>query len=196
MSAIFDAILEAVQSPSLAFWPVYVSALALLLTVVLVVRWWRGRRVSTIAKSIAAVSIDQLSDVVLPKADDGEIHIAHVLLTERGILVVDVRDISGIVFGSDKMRDWTIMQDGRRFTIPNPQEALLDRIAAVKLAVGKGAVDGCVIFSDAADFSKGRPSLVRTESDFRKEWAIHEPNMARAAHDVAWTALRDAAFRA
>ena len=191
-----DAILQAVSSPSIASWPVYASVLAVLLTLFILVLWWRGRSVSTIGKSLAAVSIEQLTDVVLPKADDGDIHIAHILLTERGILVVDIRDISGIVFGSDKMRDWTIMQDGRRFTIPTPQEALLDRIAAVKLAVGKGAVDGCVIFSDGADFSKGRPSLVRTESDFRKEWAIREPNTARAAHDMAWTALRDATFRA
>ncbi len=45
---------------------------------------------------------------------------------------LEVKDIDGAVFGSDKMSDWTVIAAKRRYTFPNPQHALYDRIAAVR----------------------------------------------------------------
>ena len=175
------------------------GALVLVLASVLVVLWWRRRRRATLDATLSAVSYDRLSNVVLPKSDDGEILIEHILLTEGGIYVIDHRTARGVVFGGDKMHDWTVIDGGRRYTLGNPQPGLLDRVAAVRQIVTAVPVKGCVVFADEAQFKKGRPAYVCSESDLLDELPRVErrrPSQARAAFDEEWQRLRDAAFGA
>ncbi len=58
------------------------------------------------------------------------------------------------------MNDWTVIGKRGRFTIPNPQSTLYDRVAAVKECVDDIPVSGHVLFAADADFSKGRPRNV------------------------------------
>ena len=192
-----DMFRDAFTAPSPAHWPVYAAtAVAVLLVAVLLWRLVRGRRKSSLAARLAEVSHEQLTDVVLPKADDGAIHIDHILLTEQGILVIDAREISGIVFGSDRMHDWTVMDGGRRYTIGNPQADLYDRVAAVKLVVSDIPVEGRIVFRAGADFSKGRPSHVWTETDLVAELPriSGRSTQTRKAFDLEWQKLREAAL--
>jgi hypothetical protein len=48
----------------------------------------------------------------------------------------------------------------RRFTFANPQHALYDRMAAVRLLTGEVPVDGRVLFTLRSDFPKGKPRYV------------------------------------
>ncbi|MEN7343602.1 MAG: nuclease-related domain-containing protein [Pseudomonadota bacterium] len=186
---------QAFVSPSLSAWPVYAALVVVLLLVVFVARWLMTRnRQGDLQKVFDAIASDRLSGVVIPKADDGEIHIETILLTSKGIVVIDVRNVNGIVFGSDKMKDWTVMDDGRRYTMANPQESLLDRIAAVRLAAPGVPVDGRVVFSAGAEFSKGRPSLVCTEAELRELFAKDASGQGGALFDAGWDSLKDAAL--
>ena len=90
----------------------------------------------------------------------GFIHIDHLLLTPRGVLVLDTRRVAGLIFGGDQMSDWTVMGRGHRFTFDNPQPALYDRIAAVKALVGDMPVEGRLLFSNVGKFTKGIPKWV------------------------------------
>lgn len=185
----------ALNQPAVAYWPVYLGFMVVVaLLVVLVVGLLSRRRGDDLERALADISLDRLRNVVLPKADDGEIHIDHILLTGRGVLIVDAKEIRGIVFGGDRMHDWTVMDNGRRYTIANPQASLFDRIAAVKLIVTNVPVEGRIVFGSEADFSKGIPSLVCTEQSLRKEWAAGT-QAARSAFDAEWQQLRDATFR-
>jgi hypothetical protein len=76
------------------------------------------------------------------------------------LLIVDAKDVQGIVFGSDKMQDWTVISSDRRYTFSNPQPALYDRIAAVRHIVRQVPVAGRIVFIDGAEFTKGVPGLV------------------------------------
>ncbi|MEO0575280.1 MAG: nuclease-related domain-containing protein [Pseudomonadota bacterium] len=155
------------------------------------------RRKSTLQQTLASISYDRMTNVVLPKADDGEIVVEHILLTEQGIFVVEARDVSGVVFGGDRMHDWTVMTNGRRYTIANPQAGLFDRVAAVKQIVSDVPVDGRIVFSAQADFSKGVPAHVCTEQDLLGEFARvtgRSTSQTRHAFDAQWQRLRDAAF--
>ena len=161
--------------------------------------WWviRARRPRSIAKLLSAISFEKLENVVLPKADEGEIHIEHILLTQGGLYVIDPKEIRGIVFGSDKMHDWTVLDDRRRYTIANPQGPLFDRVAAVRQIVKNIPVKGCILFGAEADFSKGRPAHVYTEEMLRNELPSIDGARAsqlRASFDAEWQKLRDAAF--
>ena len=120
----------------------------------------RRRRSRNLQDVIRAIGFDYLSNLVIPNADEGEIQIDHLILTSEGLLVVDVKDVTGIVFGSDKMQDWTVISRNRRFTFGNPQPALYDRIAAVRQIVRQVPVTGRILFLDGAQFTKGVPSLV------------------------------------
>jgi hypothetical protein len=79
--------------------------LLLLLAAVLLLTWFLYRRhrrqKRTLAGVIKVIAFEQLNDLVIPSADDGEIHIDHLLLTAEGLLIIDVKAVSGSVFGSD-----------------------------------------------------------------------------------------------
>ena len=122
--------------------------------------WSRFRARKQIVRSFESVSAAVLRDVLIPDGSGGQLHIDFLLLTGRGLLVVDYRDVEGIVFGGEHMREWAVMNGSERSTFLNPLEALYDRIAAVKLLAGEAPVDGRIIFTSRSKFPKGRPPRV------------------------------------
>jgi hypothetical protein len=147
----------------------------LLLLIALLLIWFLYRRKRgqnrTLKGVIRAIAFDHLNDLVIPKADEGEILIDHLLLTAEGLLIIDVKDVTGTVFGSDKMQDWTVIGADRRYTFANPQHALYDRIAAVRQIVRQVPVTGRVLFLDGAAFTKGVPDMVCNLDELLKDFA-------------------------
>ena len=138
-----------------------------------------GDHLQRVLKDIAYSRIEGL---VVPDADGGEIQVDYLLLTARGLLILHIKDVQGVVFGSDKMQDWTVMSKERRFTFSNPQPALYDRIAAVKQIVRQVPVEGRILFLDGAEFTKGVPSLVCTVDELLEEFG--EKDKAAAQRKV------------
>jgi len=134
------------------------AAAVLLLGLLAFLRVSRHRQ--SIDKKLRRASREFLHDFVIPDGDGGEIHIEYALLTARGVVVLDFKEIDGNVFGSDAMSDWTVLSNRRRFTFSNPQPALYDRLAAIKRLIPDLPVQGYVAFSHRARFSKGQPKGV------------------------------------
>jgi hypothetical protein len=128
----------------------------------LIVWIWYRRRVARdrLHQVLDEIGYDRIDGLVIPDGDDGEIQIDFLLLTSHGLLILHIKDVKGAVFGSDKMQDWTVISDDGRFTFLNPQPALYDRVAAVRQIVRQVPVEGRVLFTDGADFTKGTPSMV------------------------------------
>lgn len=178
-----------------ASWFLPAVAAGVLLLGLLAWRWFAGGK-SPLQKAISEISFDQLDDLVIPSADEGEIHIDELLLTSQGLLILEVKDVMGKVFGSDKMSDWTVMADGRRFTFSNPQPALYDRIAAVRQIVRQVPVEGRVLFLEGAEFTKGVPSLACTLEQLVSEFGESDIDAARSkveAFKPHWELVRKAA---
>ena len=157
-------------------WAIPLAALALLL-----VTWYlfrRRNRGDRLKRVLEEISHDRIDGLLIPNGDEGEIQIDHLILTSQGLLIVDIKDAVGIVFGSDKMQEWTVISDERRYTFPNPQEALYDRIAAVRHIVRQVPVAGRVLFLDTAEFTKGTPDLVTNLDRLLEEFG--EPDKATA----------------
>ena len=133
--------------------------------------WLRSRRRSTVETTLAAISLERLRDVFIPDGMGGEIHIEHLLLTVRGVLVVNVKPYVSVVFASDRMDQWTAIGPKGRSVFPNPLSALYDRVAAVRQLVRDIEVAGFVVFPSLADFSKGRPDDVRLPEDLLADYA-------------------------
>jgi hypothetical protein len=95
--------------------------------------------------------------VLIPDGQGGNLHIDYLLLTSRGVLVIDLRDIRGNIFGGDQMTEWTVMNGASRSTFQNPQHALYDRVAAVRALCGELPVEGRILFTRRGKFPKGLP---------------------------------------
>jgi hypothetical protein len=118
----------------------------------------RARRKQLLAR-LDRVAYESAHQVLVPDGMGGYIHVDHLLLTPRGLLVLDTRRVPGLIFGGDQMSDWTVI-GRRRFTFDNPQPALYDRIAAVKALAGDFPVEGRLLFSNIGKFTKGMPKYV------------------------------------
>lgn len=170
--------------------------------VVLLLAWFIYRRRhggNRLKKVLAEISHDRIERLVIPNGDDGEIQIDYLVLTTQGLLIVDIKDAVGTVFGSDKMQEWTVISDERRYTFPNPQEALYDRIAAVRHIVRQVPVAGRILFLDGAEFTKGVPSLVTDLDQLLAEFGEPDKNAAKfkiEAFKPHWDLIRKAALGA
>src|SRR6202046_672597 len=131
----------------------------------------RARRKSLLGR-LERVASAAAHQVLVPDGMGGFIHIDHLLLTPRGILVLDTRRVAGLIFGGDQMSDWTVMGRGHRYTFDNPQPALYDRIAAVKALTGEVPVAGRLLFSNAGKFTKGIPKWVTMLDSIEVEFPV------------------------
>jgi len=121
-------------------------------------RWQHGRRMRA-ARALAVTSCgyEYLRDVLVPDGQDAPLHVDFLLLTARGVVVIDLRDIAGNIFGGDQMTKWTVMHRAQRYTFINPQTALYDRIAAVRALAQEVPVEGRIVFTGRGRFPKGLP---------------------------------------
>jgi Nuclease-related domain len=152
----------------------------------------RGRRKALLSR-LDRVAYEAVHQVLVPDGMGGFIHIDHLLLTQRGILLLDTRRVAGLIFGGDQMSDWTVMGRGHRYTFDNPQPALYDRIAAVKALVGDVPVEGRLLFSNVGKFTKGIPKWVLMLDGIEVEFPVVDRGMkaspAFAAVANAWARL-------
>ncbi|MFO1455820.1 MAG: nuclease-related domain-containing protein [Steroidobacteraceae bacterium] len=140
----------------------------------------RRQRLALVAR-ITSVSVDHVRDVMVQDGNGGVLHLDFVLLTPRGILVIDLRDVSGNVFGSDQMSDWTVMDGAQRFTFTNPQSALYDRVAAVRAIAGSVPVEGRIVFTRRAVFPKGLPRFTLGEDSMLSDYPLGDRVVAEQA---------------
>lgn len=168
-------------------WPVAgaVALLALAVWGFLQFRAFRARK--AIDAAIASIAYEMLKNVLLPNGNGGQIHVNYLLLTQRGLLVVDLLDLPGAVFGGEQMLEWAAIGKKRRYTFANPQHALYDRMAAVKLLIGDVPVEGRVIFTLRSNFPKGKPRNVVRIDDLADDFPIVDKvrgNITAAFGDV------------
>ncbi len=183
-----------IESPEAYLLPLLLVALLLALLAVYQRRYRKARRLK---KVFNAIGYDRIDELVIPNADEGEIQIDHLLLTAEGLLIVDIKDVDGAVFGSDKMQDWTVIADEHRFTFSSPQHALYDRIAAVRQIVRQVPVTGRVLFLDGAEFKKGVPGLVCTLDSMLSEFSEADRAVGKSKIEAFiphWDLIRDKAL--
>ncbi len=173
------------------------AALLALATVALWRRWRVHRARRQVIRAIEGLGSAALRDVLVPDGSGGQMHLDFLLLTARGLLVIDLRDVAGVVFGGEHMREWTVMNGTERSTFLNPIEPLYDRVAAVRLLAGEVPVEGRVVFTDRGRFPKGRPPQVTMLADLAAELPAPPEGGDVAQHPFreAWEAVVRSAER-
>ena len=107
------------------------------------------------ARAVTNCGYEHLRDVLVPDGQGSTLHVDFLLLTARGLVVIDLRDIEGNIFGGDQMTEWTVMHRALRYTFPNPQTGLYDRIAAVRALAPELPIEGRAVFTSSGQFPKG-----------------------------------------
>lgn len=182
--------------------PILVLAGGALLLVIAAGAWlWRFRqkRRRDIDRRLREACSGVLANFVIPDGNGEEIQVQYALLTARGILILDIKDVEGHVFGSEAMQDWTVIADDRRYTFSNPQPGLWDRVAAIKRLTPEIPVVGFVGFTGRAQFTKGQPRSVTLLEPLLLELEKDAVGSGRAAGEgylTAWERLRQAAIDA
>jgi hypothetical protein len=146
-------------------------------------RWRRSRARRRVVKTVESISLAALRDIILPDGSGGHLHVDFVLMTGRGLLVIDLRDVAGVVFGGEHMHEWTVMNGIERSTFLNPLEPLYDRVAAVRMLAGDVPVEGRIVFTERGRFPKGRPPKVTQLSSLASEFPSLGPDAASAAQE-------------
>lgn len=113
---------------------------------------------------------ERLTDVVIPDGVDGEIHLEHLVLTARGILVLELRNASGALFAGERLDEWRVIDGARRFTFRNPLPPLEARVRSVDLLADGAPVLGRVAIVGQVSFAGGRPEGVTTLSELADEF--------------------------
>ena len=181
--------------------PPSVWAMGLGAAALLVVLWWAWRWYSfyrarrALRAAVTGGAADHLSNALVPDGMGGGFHVDFLLLTMRGVVVIDLRDVRGNIFGGDQMAEWTVMDGARRFTFTNPQSALYDRIAAVKAVAGDVPVEGRIVFTRRGKFPKGLPKWTLMVDALRAEFPpVEYQSHAEATAPLSdgWRRLKDA----
>ena len=163
--------MDALHTPENQLIALLVAATLLICTLVGVWRVYRRRRArSRLNAAVTSVGLDALQEVLVPDGMGGSLHVDFLLLTTRCVLVVDLRDVAGNIFGGDQMTEWTVMAGAKRSTFHNPQGAMYDRIAVVKQLSGELPVEGRLLFTRRGKFPKGLPRWTMMVESLRTEF--------------------------
>jgi Nuclease-related domain len=159
-------------------------------------RWYRYYRArKALRTAVTGGAADHLTNALVPDGMGGGFHVDFLLLTMRGVVVIDLRDVRGNIFGGDQMAEWTVMDGAQRYTFTNPQSALYDRIAAVKAVAGDIPVEGRIVFTRRGKFPKGLPKFTLMVDALRAEFPPVEyqsQTEATAPLSDGWRRIREA----
>jgi hypothetical protein len=157
-------------------------------------RWDRRRRMRLVRTfAVTSCGFDHMRNVLVPDGQGSALHVDFLLLTARGVIVIDLRDIAGNIFGGDQMSAWTVMHRAQRYTFDNPQPGLYDRIAAVRALAQGLPVDGRIVFTGRGRFPKGLPRHTLMLDSLPSEFPVSDRETMRTLLErwmPAWSSIR------
>ena len=166
----------------------------------LIAVWFIWRRMTSMERRtrqlLASIADRVLRDAAIPDGVGGWVVIDAVMLRNRRIYVLDLRDVEGAIFGAEKMDHWTIIGRHWRSQFQNPLRFMQDRVIAVRALLPELDISGHVLFSSRAQFPKGRPDGVQLLEEFSRPLARPKPKKPvelDAQTEALWQRLADAA---
>ena len=132
----------------------------------------RRRTRRLLHKTIRAISHDYIENVVVPDGLDGKIQIDYLLLTARGLLILDAKDVGGVVFAGTALERWAVIDGAQQYKINNPIGPSLARVIAIKRMVPDLPVHGRIVFTHETEFHGDDLPQVVSLAELREEFAM------------------------
>ena len=125
-----------------------------------------NKKIKKIIKSIGA---DFVQNVAIPDGLEGFIFFDYMVLTPTGILVVDVQNYNGYIFGGETINEWTQMIGRKSYKFRNPLPGNQNHVLSVKEHAGDVPVQGRIVFTSMGEFPKGIPKGVSTTGSLKED---------------------------
>lgn len=172
---------------------VLVGALVLVACAWGVVRWRRGN--DNLQRLLKAIGGEVISNCFIPDGTGEEIHIDHLLLTPYGLILLDIKDVQGMVFAGELMDSWSATHTGARITFDNPIPALQARTAALALLAPGVPIEARVLFINDVEFPKGHPDRVVTVASLLEEYRACAAGAPSDDYGARWQEIKQVVSR-
>lgn len=122
-----------------------------------------------IDRALSSLKHDEVRTIVIPDGIGGLLEIDRLVLTEHGLLIVESYPISGHLFGSKQIDQWTQILEGRSFKFANPLRHIHNAKYALQILAPKVPVHCRIVFTADSDFPKGKPEEVSTLASLEQD---------------------------
>lgn len=176
---------------------VVIAVAVTILVPIMLRRYRRDAEQRRVAKIIKALNITALKNVAFPDGIESYVFIDYLLLTPSGIVVLDLQDYNGFIFGGPNIDQWTQMIRQRGYKFENPLHQNAWRLQIIRSFVEDAPLLGKVVFSSVSQFPKGIPEGVLHVSTLSQDLAQlinnkEMPEIVRKAWDKLSTHAIDA----
>jgi len=133
----------------------------LLIAVVFWVRFLVKRKFENqLQQVVKNIAVEYKRNIYIPDGLDGTAFIHYMILSHYGIIVLNVQNYPGILFGGENTDLWTQISHRKSYKFKNPLHYSSICVQSVKQIVPNAPVFGQVIFTHAGEFPKGKPEGV------------------------------------
>ncbi|WP_053216087.1 nuclease-related domain-containing protein [Guptibacillus hwajinpoensis] len=119
--------------------------------------------------------ISALHDLYIPKSDGSRSQIDHVMVTNKGIFVIETKNYGGWIYGSEKAPYWTQTFQNHKQKFKNPLHQNYGHIESLKSFLGEKFADipyySVVVFTNRSELKFREP--------FRNSDVIHPEDLKR-----------------
>ncbi len=153
---------------------------------------WRARTAEQrrIRRTMRRLSQEGLRDVVIPDGIGGVLQIDRLLLTHRGVLVLDLRHYEGTLFGAERIDYWTQITKGGSYRFPNPLHENRLRVQAARALLPGVPVQGRVVFTGEGWFAHEPPAGVSRLETLARDLGLAVGGEVAPAGRAAWEAFK------
>ncbi|MCK4586503.1 MAG: NERD domain-containing protein [Gammaproteobacteria bacterium] len=170
--------------------------------------FWRQlqktRHQRQIHKVLESLGTKYLHDIILPDGIEGYTYIDYLLLTPKGMIVLDINFSEGHLFGGESVDQWTQVVNNKTYKFDNPLYNNLTKCQAVQWNINNNISEdarvnnnvetfGWIAFSSAGNFPKGIPNHVSMIGDLKND--LEEKfNLSAGANESTrkiWNRLHD-----
>lgn len=170
---------------------------AMLLIGLLKTPWFKGWFGERLVRVFAHYQLDRqiyrrLHDVTLP-TPDGTTQIDHVFLSPYGIFVLETKNMSGWIFGSEKQAQWTQKLYKRTFKFQNPLRQNYKHLKALEATLGVNPehLHSVITFVGGSTFKTEVPANVTQSIGFiRYIKSFQQPVFSEAEVDAMLQTLQ------
>lgn len=154
-----DNINNLLARPDTALWGAVLTTL-LLVAVLTMLAWrWHIKR-HQVSRLLRSLGGNYVRDLIIPDGVGGTIQTDFLVLLRGGVLVLDVKNYRGALFGAENAPLWSQMVRARSFKFTNPLPENTLRVQSLKLLLPDVPVIGRVVFTREGGFPRDMPAGV------------------------------------
>ena len=133
-------------------------------TVIILILLFINNRKESISRQMTAIlkpyTQDEIKNIIIPDGIGGLLEIEHLILMERGLLLIETYPMSGNMFGAETIDQWTQLIDGRSYKFANPLRRIRTSRQALMVLAPNVPIFCRVVFNADSVFPKGKPDEV------------------------------------